>query len=420
LVIVVRNEVICEGGLLSNNFFYMKTKRLFSLFIIILSSVCATAQLPAVYLLDGARLVELKKKWQQHDNSAMRLVAAIQKGADAKMGMRPVSVMEKAFTPASGSKHDYMSQAPYFWYDSSKPNGLPYMRRDGVRNPEINQITDREMIGDIESATRLLSLAWYFTGDEKYAAKSADLIRYWFLADETRMNPNLDYAQAIPGINTGRGIGIIESRALTGIADAVGLLRGSTHWPAADDKAVRQWYSRYLDWMLTSKNGNEEHEAKNNHGTWFYVQAIDFALFIDDKDKAKALVEESKKLIDSQITTEGKMPLELERTNALAYSTFNLDAWFTLATISEKAGADLWVYKNKAGAGLLTALEWLQPYAMGEKSWPYQQIGKYNTHEFYPLLLQAAKKSKDPSFERDADKLKKEERDILVELLYGK
>ncbi|HTE33075.1 MAG TPA: alginate lyase family protein [Chryseolinea sp.] len=397
----------------------MKATKLFFLFLITLSSGHAIAQSPAVFLMNPARLVEVKKKLQQHDKAIVQLVAGIQKAADAKLEMKPVSVMDKEFTPASGSKHDYMSQAPYFWYDSTKPNGLPYMRRDGVRNPEINKITDRGLIGDLESATRLLSLAWYFTGDEKYAAKSADLLRYWFLDNDTRMNPNLDYAQAIPGINTGRGIGIIESRALTGIADAIGLLQGSTHWPAKDGKAMQEWYSKYLDWMLTSKNGKEEHAAKNNHGTWFYMQVIDFALFINDNGKAKALAEESKKLIDNQITGEGKMPLELERTNGLGYSTFNLDAWFELATVAERAGSDIWQYKNGAGAGLFTALKWLQPYAMGEKTWPYQQISKYNTHEFYPLLLRAAKKNNDPSFLQDAGKLRGNEKDQMVELFYG-
>jgi hypothetical protein len=132
--------------------------------------------------------------------------------------MKFVSVLDKTFTPVSGNKHDYMSQAPYFWYDSSKPNGLPYIRRDGEHNPEIKKITDRTYIGDLENATKTLGIAWYLTGEEKYADKAAALIRYWFFNEATKMNPNLNYAQAIPGITNGRGIGIIETRTLVGIA----------------------------------------------------------------------------------------------------------------------------------------------------------------------------------------------------------
>jgi len=130
-----------------------------------------TAQLPKVLIMNAKRLVDVKKKWEQKDAEILRLVDSLQKQADRFLRMKPVSVMDKQFTPVSGNKHDYMSQAPYFWYDSTKPNGLPYMRKDGVRNPEIYKITDRTYLGNLESATRTLSLAWYITGEEKYAVK---------------------------------------------------------------------------------------------------------------------------------------------------------------------------------------------------------------------------------------------------------
>jgi len=270
----------------------MKSKA-FLFFSAIACSIATIAQSPKVFVIDAKRIVEIKKKIQQTDKQTLQLIGELKKKADELLKMKPVSVMDKEFTPVSGNKHDYMSQAPYFWYDSTKPNGLPYIRRDGVRNPEINKITDRTYIGRLENASRVLSLAYYFTGDNKYADKAASLLRHWFLNEATKMNPHLEYAQAIPGINTGRGIGIIETRTLMGIADAVGLLEGSSSWTKADTKAMQDWYTKYLDWLLTSKNGKDEHAAKNNHGTWFYAQAIDFALFTDNKILAIKLAEES-------------------------------------------------------------------------------------------------------------------------------
>src|SRR4051812_46155880 len=146
--------------------------------------ICA-AQTPDVLLLDANRLVTLKKKIQQQDAPTLQLLTALRKQADELLNKKPVSVIDKAFTPPSGDKHDYMSQAPYFWYDSSKTNGLPYMRKDGVRNPEINKITDHRNLGELDNACRTLSLAWYLTGDEKYAAKASALLQYWFLNDAT-------------------------------------------------------------------------------------------------------------------------------------------------------------------------------------------------------------------------------------------
>jgi hypothetical protein len=310
-----------------------------------------------------------------------------------------------------------MSQAPYFWFDSTKPNGLPYIRRDGQHNPEIKKITDRTYIGDLENATTTLALAWYLTGEEKYAAKASALIRHWFFDEATKMNPNLEYAQGIPGVTNGRGIGIIESRTLTGIADAAQLLSGCSSWTTKDTHQLQDWYKNYLHWMLTSKNGNEEHHWKNNHGTWYYVQVIDFALFTGDKNKALQLLDESKKRLDSQLTKEGKFPLELERTNALGYSTFVTSAWFQVATLAEKLDVDLWNYKTSSGASLQTAVDWLMPYAINEKKWSYQQIGPYNSNDFYPLLLQAGKKYHDENYLRKANEINGN-KDLVEELLF--
>ena len=375
------------------------------------------AQPPKVFVMDAKRLVEIKKKWEQKDEDVLRLVDSLQKQAERFLKMDPVSVMDKQFTPVSGNKHDYMSQAPYFWYDSTKPNGVPYMRKDGVRNPEIYKITDRTYLGNLENATRILSLAWYITGEKKYADKSAGLLRTWFLDESTKMNPHLEYGQAIPGVNTGRGIGLIETVALISIADAASLLQGSGSWTEADHLSLQKWYSQFLNWMLTSKNGKDEHAAKNNHGTWYYAQVIDFALFTGDTNKAKQLVEESKKRLDSQLTKEGKQPLELERTNGLGYSTMNLRGWFTVATLAKKTGTDLWNYKTPQNISIRAAFDWLLPYALGEKKWDYQQISKYNRTEVYPLLLQAYTEFKDQTYLDAANELYKENTNFMADLL---
>jgi hypothetical protein len=388
----------------------------FFIFIVIYNRT--SAQTSNVLLMDAGRLATLKEKTQQKNAPTLALVNALRKQADDLLNKKPLSVTDKAFTPASGDKHDYMSQAPYFWYDSTKPNGLPYIRKDGVRNPEINKITDHRFLSELDNTCRTLTLAWYCTGDKKYAAKATALLHHWFINKATKMNPNLNYAQAIPGINNGRGIGIIETIALTGIADAVILLKGSATMTDEDNSSIQQWYSHYLNWMLTSKNGNEEHAAKNNHGTWFYVQAIDFALFTGNIDKAKELVEEAKKRMDSQIDREGKMQLELDRTNGLGYSTFNLQAWFRVATLAKHAGVNLWQYVNQQGAGIRTALDWLIPYALGQKTWTYQQIGEYKKNNIYTLLLQAAAAYNDRQYETLAKQIDNEVNDTLIDLLY--
>ena len=340
-------------------------------------------------LWDRRQLDAWRQRVQAGDPAATQLINKLKTQADQLIGLVATSVMDKALVPPSGNKHDYMSQAPYFWYDSSKPNGLPYMRRDGERNPETYKITDHRNLGELGGHAQTLALAWYLTGDNRYAEKAAQLLRHWFLDEGTRMNPNLEYGQGIPGINTGRGIGIIETIPLIGIADAAVLLETGTVWTGTDAAALRSWYSQYLDWMLNSKNGKEEHAAANNHGTWYLAQATAIALYTGDLAKARNLAEEGKAKMDHQIEADGKMPEELARTNGLGYSTYNLQAFFTLARLAGHAGVDLWHYRDAQQAGIRTAFDWLIPYALNQKKWDYQQIGGYNKDEIYSLLLQA-------------------------------
>ena len=363
-----------------------------------------------------------------------QLIAQLRTQADHLLDLPLLSVMDKSTTPPSGSKHDYMSQAPYFWYDSSKPNGLPYIRRDGQRNPEIYKITDHKNLAELDSRVQTLALAAYLTDDPRYAEKAAQLLRHWFLDDATRMNPNLEYGQGIPGINTGRGIGIIETIPLIGIADAATLLesigaeagpkatpaRATTQaWTPTDAQSLRHWYSQYLDWMLTSKNGREEHAAANNHGTWYLAQGTAIALYTGDAAKAHTLAEEGKAKMDHQIQADGRMPEELARTNGLGYSTYNLQAFFTLARLADHAGVHLWTYTDAQHGSIHAAFNWLLPYALGQQPWQYQQIGGYNKEDLYALLLQGYSVYSDTSYLTDARLIHPNGGNPITEITWG-
>jgi hypothetical protein len=370
-------------------------------------------------LWDPQRLDSWHQKAAAGDTAARQLITRVCDKADHLLAMQPLSVMDKTFTPPSGTKHDYMSQAPYFWYDSSKPNGLPYVRHDGRRNPEINRITDHHNIGELGNAVQTLTLAWVCSKQERYAQKATELLRHWFLDEATRMNPNLEYGQGIPGINTGRGIGIIETIPLIGIADAAITLQGSAAWTKADANGLRSWYAQYLDWMLASNNGQEEHRAANNHGSWFLAQATAYALYTGDAAEARALAEEGKAKMDHQIEADGKMPEELARTNGLGYSTYNLQALFTLARLAGHTGVDLWQYKDQQQATLRTAFDWLIPYALDQKKWEYQQISPYNKDELYALLLQAYPVYSDTKYLTDAHLIHSSGGNPVTDLTWG-
>jgi len=361
---------------------------------------------PRVFLLNAQELAKTRRRIQSGDKTFGAALAKLEAEARKALQQEPVSVTTKAATPPSGDKHDYMSQAPYFWPDPSKPNGLPYIRRDGERNPELDKITDHHTLDLMEAAVRTLSLGYYFKGNEEYAAKATQLLRAWFLDPATRMNPNLEYAQFIPGVNTGRGIGLIETRGLADVLDGIGLLAGSKSWTAVDERGLEDWYSKFLQWMQESKNGREENAAKNNHGTYYDVQTTSFALFLGKRDLAKQIIETAKqKRIALQIEPDGRQPLELVRTKAWGYSNGNLDGLMLLARLAENVDVDLWNYQTRDGRSIRRALEYLYPFSVGDQKWTYQQLGGFDGKSLFPLMRRAAAHYKDEKFRLEQVKI---------------
>jgi hypothetical protein len=294
-----------------------------------------------------------------------------------------------------------MSQAPYFWPNPKTRDGLPYIRKDGERNPEINKITDHRSLDQMVAGVETLALAYYFKGDETYAVHAVKLLRTFFLDPSTRMNPNLQFAQAIPGVNTGRGIGLIETRGLTRVVDAIGLLSGSKALTKADQRGLEDWFSRFLLWMTESKNGRDEAAAKNNHGTYYDLQIASFALFLGKKEFAiDTLLAVRQKRIALQIEPDGRQPLELARTKAWGYSVGNLDGLMQLARLGENAGVDLWNYKSADGRSIRRALDYLIPFAVAEAKWPYQQLGEWPPQMLFPLMRTAQTRYQDPQLAR--------------------
>jgi hypothetical protein len=346
---------------------------------------------PHVYSLRADALQRAKMRVQSGDARLRPAYDRLVREADAALLVGPFSVMDKPRTPESGDKHDYVSMGPYWWPDTTKPGGLPYIRRDGERNPELANGYDAPRFGGLTGAVTTLSLAYYFSDDEKYAARAAVLLRAWFLDPATRMNPHLRYGQRIPGITQGRAAGIIETRRLVDVVDALGMLERSRSWTDADARGMRDWMSAYLQWLLTSDIGKEEQRARNNHGSWYDAQATALALFTGDTALARATLEASKtRRIATQITPDGQQPYELVRTRSLGYSVMNLEGLCRLAELGRQVGVDLWSYQAPNRGSIRKALDYVAPYADTAVPWPGQQITA-NAPDFLVLLLQRAR-----------------------------
>src|SRR5262245_5855565 len=378
---------------------------------LLLSFVCKATTFawqvqPGVCSLNAERLGQTKSRLAKKDKILQPALEALCSDADKALKAGPFSVTQKERVPPSGDKHDYLSLAPYWWPDPKSKDGLPYIRRDGETNPDSKVGTDSPLIGAMAGAVETMAVAYYFTGEERYAEHAALLIRAWFLNSETKMNPHFRYAQAVLGHNDGRGTGLIESRHFIKIVDSVGMLSGSRSWKDNDTRALVMWFRDFVKWMQTSPHGKDEASAKNNHGSWYAAQLACYALFIGDRELARKTAESARDRIAQQIEPDGKQPLELQRTRTLGYSLFNLIALMTLAEAGNKVGVDLYNFETRDGRSIRRALDYLAPYADPTMQWPHQQINNVENArgDLALLLRRAALAFAEPRYEQQLAK----------------
>jgi hypothetical protein len=302
--------------------------------------------------------------------------------ADLKMKTKNYSVTYKKGMAPSGDKHDYVSLSRYFWSDPSKKDGLPYINRDGESNPELEKY-DRNPLGDMANAVTTLSLAYFYSDNGQYAKKAVELIRVWFLDKKTRMNPNLNYAQFIPGVNDnkGRSSGLIDSYSFVEMLNAVKLLETSKYYTAKEKAALQNWFKEFIKWWETDKNAIAEKNSTNNHGLAYDVQLTMYSLFAGDEEKALNVIEDfPKERMFKQIEPDGRMPRELARTLAFHYSAYNLYFMVDMTAIAKNLGINLYEMTSSDGRSLYKAVDFLTPYLGKDLSaWqPYRQISGWD------------------------------------------
>lgn len=291
------------------------------------------------------------------------------RAADRYLQERPITITAYSAKRSAGGRNDYFSEGDYWWPDPKDPNG-PYIQRDGMTNPD-NFVAHRHALIRLSVQMPALTAAWLITKQERYARHAAEHLRAWFVEPSTRMNPNLQYAQAIHGRVTGRGIGIIDTLHLVEVARAIPLL-------PLDHAPVKQWFADYLRWMTTSKNGMEERDAKNNHGTCWVMQVAQFAQYTGNRQLVDYCSERFKTvLLPDQLAADGSFPLELKRTKPYSYSLFNLDAMATICQIVSTPGNDLWTFRLADGRSMQTAMAFMVPYVADKRSWPHPPDVQY-------------------------------------------
>jgi len=290
--------------------------------------------------------------------------------ANEAMNLPLVSITKSVSPYSEGGIHDFYSNGDYWWPNPSTANGLPFIQKDGQSNP-ANFNDHRLAIRQLVDAVASLAMAQKMTGQARYAKKAEQMLKTFFLDANTRMNPSLTYAQAIPGVSPGRGVGIIDTLHLIDVPLAIVELEKNPAFPSSTANGLRVWFKSYLTWMLSSKNGHDESIAKNNHSVAFWLQVAVFADFVGDQQAMEMARDKFKSaFVGEQMALDGSFPLEMARTKPYGYSIFQLDNMAALCQILSSPSESLWNYQSPDGKGMRQAIAFMVRYVRDKKSWP--------------------------------------------------
>ena len=296
--------------------------------------------------------------------------------ADWALQQKPVTVTATTSPRSAGSKHDFYSEGDYWWPNPVSVDS-PYIQRDGMTNPE-NFIEHRLAMIRFSRIVGALASAYKITGDEKYVRQALIHCNAWFVDADTKMNPNLLYAQAIKGRATGRGIGIIDTIHLMEVVQGLLAMQKAKSIDENALQEIRNWFGQYLQWLTTHQYGKDEMNAENNHGTCWVMQVASFARFTNDEKLMVFCSDRFKKiLLPNQMAVDGSFPKEIKRTKPYGYSIFNLDAMATICQVLSTEKDDLWNYTTADGRSIKKGIEFLYPYVADKNKWPFQKDVMY-------------------------------------------
>ena len=290
--------------------------------------------------------------------------------ADKMLNEKPVTVTAASSKRSAGGRHDFFSQADYFWPDP-KDSNAPFIQKDGESYPGVFSDHRHAMIR-MSDLTATLTSAWLLTGKKKYANAALQHLNAWFVDTTTRMNPNMLYAQAVWGKYTGRNYGLIDAYHLVEVAQSAKILIGHKVIPEAQALKIKEWFSQFLSWMMTHPYGVDEMNTKNNHSTCWVATAASMASLVGDKTVLKMCIDRFKTiLLPSQMAENGSFPLEIKRTKPYGYSLFNIDAFCNVAEILSTPEDNLWTFQTPDGKSLKKGMEYIFPFIKDKTSWPF-------------------------------------------------
>ena len=300
----------------------------------------------------------------------------LRRDADAILEKPTVDVTKIKLPRPSGNIHDYVSIGIYWWPNPDTPDGLPWVNRDGVRNPDTRSGNEPSVV---HIRVHTLALAAFYFPDRagEYAEYANRQIYDWYINPETYMTPHALYAQSIPGICEGRSAGLIDFSTVSLMIDGVGIFECLGLIEPEILAGTKEWFAKFTDWILTSEYGISLNMGYDNHASWRDANVLSRAVFNDREALKKNIAITAYDLrVKGLVDERGAQPAELRRTKAIGYSCYNLEAMLTIAKLAERAGiTKYWEADAERGECILKkAVDFLYPYVKDPKNCPYPDL----------------------------------------------
>jgi len=249
-----------------------------------------------------------------------------------------VTNKEKTF---SGDVHNYESLSTYFWENEKDPSAR-WVAKDGQKNPERLKY-DGAKINIFYNRCKYLAQAYCLTSDTRYSEQYLADVKSWFVNKQTRMIPNMEYAQIIPNDNGNRGkaYGIIDAYVLTDVVESLILMRQKNVINKNVENKIKKWFKKFSNWLRKSEKGMEQRSASNNLSIAYDVMMCEFYYYIGDKKRYEQIVGQFlSDRLEKQFLPDGTQPHELKRAKPISYSIYNLELVLDFCTMQWHSGVD--------------------------------------------------------------------------------
>ena len=274
----------------------------------------------------------------------------------------------------------YVSMGTYWWPDPKNPGG-PYIRKDGIVNPETRDY-DAPKLTMMMRRVKAFAVAFYLTGDLAYKDAMLSQLRAWFLDPVTGMLPSFQYAQIHPGANgnIGNAAGLIDAYAFNDVLDAIRLVNSESSIDRKTMDGLKKWFGDFATWMMESYIGRAESYATNNHGIAYDVILANIAAFSGRKDVLARLTGDFRWMrLESQIMPDGSQPLELARTRSYHYVLYNLVHIVDWCLLQESLGGK---YYQENKEIIDSAFLWVEPYVGHPEAWKWEEnLSQWNAED---------------------------------------